>query len=123
MKRSSRLVFAGIIGLIMIFSSCEKVVFQAPEIIPIDSTVLISYSAEIQPIWDDKCVSCHSGQRDPDLSTGNSYNELIMGDYVDTIDAANSDLMKKLYGSHDSRASLADKQLIQLWMEQGAKDN
>jgi hypothetical protein len=123
MNRSRTLIFAGIIALILIVSSCEKVVFTEPEIIPPDTTVVISYSKEIQPIWDDKCVNCHGGQRDPDLRPAFSYNELITGGYIDTTDAANSELMKKLYGSHDERATTAQKLLIQEWMKQGAKNN
>jgi hypothetical protein len=39
-----------------------------------------SYTREIQPIWDKKCVSCHSGQQAPDLRStlvvmsGHAYN-------------------------------------------------
>lgn len=123
MKRSYALIFAGIITWILIFSSCEKVVFPKQVIIPPDTTVVISYSLEIQPIFNDKCVNCHGGNRYPDLRTASSYNALITGGFIDTSDAANSKLMKWLYGDHDSKATLAQKQLIQAWMEQGANNN
>jgi len=31
--------------------------------------------------------------------------------------------MKKLYGTHDGRATETEKQLTLLWIEDGAKDN
>ena len=120
MKRSQWLIFAGIMALIMIFSSCEKVIFPESEIILPDT---ISYSLQIQPIWDAKCINCHGGQRNPDLRPPVSYNSLINRNYVDTSDAAGSKLIQKLYGSHNSRASETEKQLILEWINEGARDN
>jgi hypothetical protein len=120
MKRLIYLLFAGIIAGILLFGSCEKVVYPPFEIEPPDS---VSYSLDIQPIWDSKCVNCHNGQRDPDLRPEESYNALIDGGQINTSDPAESDLMKKLYGTHDSRATEGEKQLILLWIEEGAKNN
>ena len=121
MKRSFALVFAGIIAGILIYSSCEKVVFTLPEIILPDT---ISYSLKIQPIWNEKCLDCHGeGQRDPDLRPGVSYDELFTEGLIDTANAAESDLIKKLYGTHDSRATESEKQLILEWINEGAKNN
>ena len=120
MKKILPIFFGGIIAIIIVLSACEKVVFQPPDIPVPDS---ISYSLEIQPIWDDKCVSCHGGQRDPDLSPGVSHAALMDGGYINTSDPAASNLMTKLYGSHNSRATLSEKVLIQEWITKGAKDN
>ena len=120
MKRIIPILFGGIITLIILFSACEKVVYQHPEIIPPDS---VSYSLDIQPIFTDKCVSCHGGTRNPDLRPDNSFDALISGGYVNTDDPASSVLMNKLYGSHNARANEPEKQLILLWIEEGAKDN
>ena len=119
MKQIFQVLLGGMIIMTMLFSACEKVVFPPPEI-P-DS---VSYSLNIQPIWDAKCVSCHNETPPvPDLNPDVSYDELWDGGYIDTADAANSELMKTLYGTHDSRATESEKQTILLWMSDGAKDN
>ncbi len=118
MKRLFYLLFAAVLTGLLLFGSCEKVVYPIPEL-----PDTVSYSLDIQPIWDNKCVSCHSGSRDPDLRPENSYASLINGGYVDTDNPDDSELIKKLYGSHDSRATEAEKQVILLWIEEGAKNN
>lgn len=118
MKRLFYLLFAAVLTGILLFGSCEKVVYPIPEL-----PDTVSYSLDIQPIWDNKCVSCHSGSRDPDLRPENSYASLINGGYVDTDNPEDSELIKKLYGSHDSRATETEKQVILLWIEEGAKNN
>ena len=121
MKRIFLLFLSGMTALILILSACEKVVFP-----PEDTTVpdVISYASDIQPIWDSRCVSCHTS-RDPVLSIGVSYDALIDGNYINTADPASSVLMTTLYGSHDSRGgtTLSEKNLIQGWITQGALDN
>lgn len=118
MRQIFQVLLGGGVMLIMFFSSCEKTVFPLPEV-----PDTVSYSLDIQPIWDAKCVGCHDGGRNPDLRPEMSYEALIGEGYVDTADAASSDLMKKLYGTHDSRATEAEKQLVLLWISAGAKDN
>ncbi len=118
MKRLFYLIFAAVLTGILLFGSCEKVVYPIPEL-----PDTVSYSLDIQPIWDNKCVSCHSGSRDPDLRPENSYASLINGGYVDTDNPDDSELIKKLYGSHDARATETEKQVILLWIEEGAKNN
>ncbi len=118
MKKLFYLLFAAVLTGIMLFGSCEKVVYPLPEL-----PDTVSYSLDIQPIWDNKCVSCHAGSREPDLRPENSYDALIDGGYINETEPAESDLMKKLYGTHDSRATENEKQLILLWIEEGAKNN
>ncbi len=118
MKRLFYLLFAAVLTGILLFGSCEKVVYPIPEL-----PDTVSYSLDIQPIWDNKCVSCHSGSRDPDLRPDNSYASLIDGGYVDTDNPEDSELIKKLYGSHDARATETEKQVILLWIGEGAKNN
>lgn len=118
MKRLFYILFAVALTGILLFDSCEKVVYPVPEL-----PDTVSYSLDIQPLWDSKCVSCHNGSRDPDLSPNVSYDALITGGYIDTGNPEESDLMKKLYGTHDSRATTSEKQLILLWIEEGAKNN
>ena len=118
MKRLFYLVFAAVLSGIILFGSCEKVVYPPPEI-----PDTVSYSLDIQPIWDNKCVNCHNGQRDPDLRQDYSYNALMDGGYINVNNPEESELIEKLYGSHDDRATEAEKQLILVWIEDGAKNN
>ncbi len=122
MKKSIKLIFAGMITWILVLSSCEKVVFPVPEIILPDT---VSYSLEIQPIWNENCIQCHPPTRGLDLRVDVSYDELISGEYIDTANAPESELMKKLYGSHVSTAPTTEteKQLILKWINEGAKNN
>ena len=120
MKRVIPIIFGGICALLLVFSACEKVVYPPPDIELPDT---VSYSLDIQAIWDNKCLDCHGGQRTPDLRPDVSYNELISRGYINTDDPASSELMTKLYGSHDSRASEPEKQLILAWITEGARDN
>jgi hypothetical protein len=120
MKRIIAQVFAGMIAGILIFSSCEKVVFPEVEIILPDT---VSYSLEIQPIWEAKCKDCHWGDWDPDLRPDVSYLSLFANDLIDTVNAEESKLIKKLYGSHDDRATETEKQLILEWIKKGARNN
>ena len=120
MKKLFYLLFAAVLTGILLFGSCEKVVFPQVEIELPDT---VSYSLNIQPIFDDKCVTCHNGGRDPDLRPENSHVSLISGGYINIVEPEESELMKKLYGSHDSRATEGEKQLILAWIDEGAKNN
>ena len=57
----------------------------------------ISYSQQIQPFFDTKCVACHvAGTGIPlDLEASVSYNNLFTGNYIDTTDASASVLYVK----------------------------
>lgn len=125
MKNIFSVLLGGIIVVLFIFSSCEQVVYPPLELPDAGDTV--SYSLAIQPIWDNKCVDCHSEETrktKPYLSAEVSYDELINGDYVDTADVESSKLIKKLNtGAHKSRATEMEKQLISIWITQGAKNN
>ena len=104
--------------------SCEKVTLEFPEIELPDS---LSFSLDIIPIFEEKCISCHAGNISPNLSAVIAYDNLITGGYVSqdtTITPAESSLLyQKLKGSHDDRATQIDKAKILEWIKQGAKDN
>jgi hypothetical protein len=85
----------------------------------------ISYSEDIQPIWDAKCVSCHPAVYKPDLTAANSYTALKSGNYVvDSIPSASS-LYTKIYtgGSMASYVSADQVSLIYRWIYAGAKND
>ena len=107
---------------LVIVTACEKVVFEPIEI----PTEEVSFAADIQPIWDAKCVSCHPPTKDLDLTENQAYDELVP-DYVtvaDSADPTNSELYRKLVGSsHASRTSDLEKATIQKWISQGVPNN
>jgi hypothetical protein len=107
---------------LFLLAACEKVEFEQV-VIPNDD---LSYSLDIQPIFDDKCVSCHPPTKGLDLNGQVSYNELVP-DYVTVADSANptgSELYRKINGSsHASRTSDIEKQKIEKWISQGVPNN
>jgi len=113
-----RVIFVLTSMVIMFLSGCEKYIFEKPDM-PTD----VSFSADIQPIFDNSCVSCHSGGIDPDLRPDNSYDALIDGGYVDTDDPESSVLYETLRGTHDTRATEEEKLYILGWITEGALNN
>ena len=102
---------------------------------PPDAVIIIpetvSYSKDIQPLWNESCVSCHKpGATAPDLTTTNSYTALTANNkYVVPGNALGSKLHKSLLGDgaavmptsgkwSDSKIALVDK-----WITNGALNN
>ena len=92
------------------------------------STCNISYSATIQPIFNNNCTSCHGGSGGLTLK---SYNDLMGNDVVDPGNSAASKLIQKLKGTA-SGSQMPQNQdplndttinLIETWINEGAKDN
>jgi hypothetical protein len=110
------LITAGMI----LFSSCEKYAYELATVNP-DEPVL--FQTQIQPIFTNNCITCHKGSRNPDLREGNSYASLSSGGYVN-LPAENSRLYSQVTsGSHTSFTLDTEKQLILIWIGQGALDN
>ena len=120
-KYLMRVVTAFLIPACMLFfSSCEEYKIIQEEIDP-GETVL--FQTQIQPIFNDNCVTCHKGSRNPDLRDGNSYESLTTGGYVN-LPAADSKLYKQIISSsHTSFTIDPEKQLIYNWIDQGAQNN
>ena len=98
----------------------------------------ISYSRDVQPIFNSACVSCHPSSGNLDLRDGYSYNNLVNkpasgynGILVVPGDAESSILYKKIdgsgaYGSNmPLGGSLSSTQIaiIRNWIDEGAKNN
>jgi hypothetical protein len=101
-----------------------------------------SYAADIQPIWDAHCVSCHMSAQSPDLTAANSYARLVdqtqsaggacAGEkLVDKANPSASSLPKWLGGSScgpqmpENNPALAPGDLVkvQSWISNGAPSN
>jgi len=106
--------------MILILAGCSN--YEYPLDCP-DGTLGVSYSGDIQPIFNSSCVSCHSGGQAPDLSEGWSYDELTEGGYVDTDSPCESDLYQVFSGTHEGRATDEEADQILGWIQEGAQDN
>ncbi len=109
-------------SMIVILTGCTKYEIPKPEC-PENLPTSVSFAGDVQPIFDQNCVACHSGGQAPNLSPGWAYDELIDGGYVDTEFPCSSALYEKLNGSHAGRASEEEMLTLLGWMTEGAQDN
>ncbi len=104
----------------VLLASCEKYVYQIETVDPVEPVL---FQTQIQPIFTGNCIVCHKGSRNPDLREGNSNSSLTTGGFV-TLPADNSRLYKQIIsGSHTSFTTDTEKQLVLIWIEQGAQNN
>lgn len=90
----------------------------------------VSFSGDIQPMFDASCVAgCHNtGGIPPDLSSGNSYDDLFATSMIDTINPASSVLYVRMNETSSPMPPQGklDQNTVNLvlgWIEQGALDN
>ncbi len=97
------------------------------EIIPEDT--IVSFSAEIQPIFNTNCTSCHPLiVAAPNLTEDNSYYAVLTGNYIVSKDLNASILYQRLIGQPSvmppSGPLPKNKiELVKKWIEQGALNN
>jgi len=108
--------------------------------ISVQTTVpLVSFSNQIQPIFNSQCTGCHGGNGGLFLNSGASYGNLVNVQAQSSCtslkrvlpnDAANSVLFKKISGfscgsqmPQGGSLSGSDIALIQSWINQGANNN
>lgn len=102
------------------FYACEKYQYTPPAV---DPSVTWHFQADIQPIFNANCITCHGGSLSLDLREGKSYQALTKGGYVNT-PAESSKLYAKITGSsHISRTTETEKLKILYWITQGAQNN
>ena len=100
----------------------------------------ISFSADIQVIFNDRCTGCHgqNGNGNLDLRAANSYNNLVgvdsfgySGQRIVAGDPDASVLYRKLTGApgvggvmpSDGALSAANIEIFQKWITEGAMNN
>lgn len=110
------------ISALLLTTSCTKDYYQSDP--PPDPSTPVSYSADMQPFFDARCVSCH-GSVAPNLSASVGYNNLIQGGYINLATPENSLLYTKINvgGTMEAYANSAQRQMTLLWIEQGALNN
>lgn len=103
-------------------SACTSDIIEVPA--PVTDT--ISFSQDIQPVFNSTCISCHrAGGTSPDLTEGNSYQSLMTANLVNTSAPENSELYKRLIPSGPSHPVKNQDfaNVILAWIQQGALDN
>lgn len=122
MKFEQLIKFISLLAVIILVSceyeKIEPIVVELPD-------EPISYSSEIQPVFDAKCLTCHSSNK-PVLIAGQSYNNLISGSYIDTDEPDDSELYEKVSEGHPGgNNSLTAEELAKIlkWIEEGAQNN
>ena len=106
--------------LILVLSGCANYQYEVD--CPNGATG-VSFSGDVQTIFNSNCISCHSGGQAPALSEGWSYDELTEGGYVDTDSPCESALYTIFGGTHDGRADSVQINQILGWIHEGAQDN
>ncbi len=106
---------------LLLFGSCEKHSYLVETVNPGDS---ISLQTDVQPVFTDKCVRCHtgSGTAKLDLRAGNSYTSLLNRGYITPPDSTCT-LFVTIYGGHNATLLDNEKQKILIWVIQGAQNN
>jgi hypothetical protein len=111
------MIIAAIGGL----ASCEKYTYMPEVVNPVDT---VHFAAEIQPIFNANCVSCHTSIRKPDLRDGKSYESLTTNGMVNQPGESSILYVQMTTESaHIPRSSDVDKQKVLIWINQGAKNN
>jgi len=91
----------------------------------------VSFSADIQPIFNSSCNSsgCHNaGGESPELTSVNAYNQLISNNLVKAGNPEESELYQWMNGSKTlpmpvNGINAEFNALVFAWIEQGALDN
>lgn len=110
-------------------TSCYYDEMPPEPVIPLPDTV--SYSKDVQPLWNESCISCHkSGATAPDLTAANSYAALTANNkYVIPGNASGSQVYKLMTGAASplmpTAGKLSDSKLaiIEKWIADGALNN
>jgi len=115
-----------VLGLVLIgFASCEYKYIVPEKGDPVDPEVPISFSEEVEPIWSTQnCVSCHDGSPFS-LLPGEAYQSLQSRNLVNVDSPADSEILTfPGTGSHSTKDYVSNqREIIQVWIEQGAKNN
>lgn len=103
------------------FSSCEKYSYTEP---PVDPNAVWHLQADVQPIFNSNCITCHGGTLSPDLRSGKSFLALTKGGFVKK-PGETSILYHQITtnSDHIPRTSPNEKLKILYWINQGALNN
>jgi len=129
-KIVAAVLILGAIGLLFI-TGCYKTTTLLVDNTPA-VTKAVSFSTDIVPVLTASCAKsgCHSGSVSPNLSSGNAWNSLVNGSFVDKSAPKNSVVYLWLTGKSGPAMPLGASNnpsningLILAWITQGAKNN
>ena len=92
-----------------------------------DTLTVLSYSINVQPIWDVYCIECHDGNIEQvNLKTDVSYSTVLQ--YVNTTLPEASEIYQMMYMNvmppeEDFRPTNDELDIVLAWIMQGAKNN
>lgn len=117
-----KIYFIVILGVLSLTYSCTYNELVTDELPPVEGP--ISFSGDIQPIFDGKCVACHGSSGGLGLESDNSYANIVP-DRVNLDVPVESLIYAKALptGSHPSKYNATEAQLVLTWIEQGAENN
>lgn len=96
-------------------ASCAKDTAPDPE-----CDIQVSFSQEVMPLLQDKCVACHNGSQPPNLTTHGSVS-VSADDVLSRISLAEGDGSLMPQGGPRLADSLIQK--VKCWINQGKLDN
>jgi hypothetical protein len=137
MNKKSNFLLMGVIILTSILISCTK--GNDPGIVPVDEPVLVSFKDDVQPIFNQNCITCHPNSGNMSLLEDASYANLvdvISPEYgivrVSPFHADSSVICMKLHGVEGYGFLMPlngipldpiEIKTIEDWIDQGALDN
>jgi len=109
--------------LTMFMASCQWTTIEP--VVPEIPDEPVSFSSVIQPVFTDKCVTCHPSIAGLDLSDGNAYNSINNTTYINLTSPSESLIYTKPdpAGSHPAMYSITEAALVLKWIEEGAENN
>lgn len=118
------LIFIMAVGLI----SCYKdIILPDAKVDPDAPAQPVSFKNEIAPMVNTKCAlaGCHvTGAHKPYMATGMAYQEIVNGEFVNTIIPKESIIYKMINGEMQQYIPAAgDRQKIYDWIRNGAPNN
>lgn len=118
-KRISFLVL-----IIFIASSCEYEYFT-PEPSNVDPDAIVSFNAQIVPIFEGKCIACHDGGSVFSLQTTQAYENIISKNLVNLDSPTESKIYTKPGVGNHSQITYTSTEidLLLFWIKQGADNN
>ena len=113
---------------LLIMNACEKD-YLTPK--KVDINFPVSFAENVVPILTEDCATptCHvSGAQSPNLSASKAYDELTGLGYVDTTNAEESLLFKRIIATIKpmppaTKLSAEEIGYILAWIKQGAQNN
>lgn len=121
--RNIRKIYVAVVLIATVagFSSCEKYSYPVPKV---DPNTTWHFTADIQPIFNSNCVTCHAGTQFPDLRAGKSFAALSKAGLL-TSPGETSGLYVQIttQSDHIPRTTSIEKQKILGWINQGALNN